>query len=535
MRAVTFLSSDTESRFRWAVCQADVLQRLKYDRDIIRTELRNLPKTLFDVYDRILSMIPEEEHLFVEHVLQWITFQHHAVDSTDRQPVSDSVLVKVVEKSLSKLHDIHNNRFYDEDLLWELCGCFVSPSTVVKGFKGVSFAHYTVREYLDSKHFERHTVPSSNFVGQDIRSAFIDIVLTEALQRVPSELETLLSDPDPGSFDAIMSNQNGWSIFFALRLLVYKDDTLFAQKELSNLAINLINPSLPHFRGFIKVAKYFGMALNFHLSKDHMWAMLRIKWDTEFYNADVEILLYLLLTEMSSGRHFHIAQTYLKASDRKKLYQNQLKFWLDPTDQYYDPTHQHYVLDGTILEILAQLSTEFQHEFNFLLDHGDGLFDPSVILLYFVAAPIQRPFFRRREDISEWQELTKKLLSLGADPNMSAFRATPLQIALYSADVVVVRYLLEAGADAYATGNQNGLWWREGTVMERFNQYHDVSALSIVMENEADTFTYPTDPSNAQQKLQKLLLQYGVVKLVEVENSDGSTDTCLTMSSSTKG
>ena len=525
---MTILYSDTQSRFRWAVCQADVLQRLKYDRDIIRTELRNLPKTLFDVYDRILSMIPEEEHLFVEHVLQWITFHHHAVDSIDRQPVSDSVLVKVVEKSLSKLHGIYNNRFYDEDILWELCGCFISPSTVVKGFKGVSFAHYTVLEYLDSKHFERHTVPSSTAAGQDIRSAFIDIVLTEALQRLPSELETLLSDPDSYVFDAMISNQNGWSIFFALRLLVYKNDTLFAQKELSNLVINLINPSLPHFPGFIKVAKEFARAVTFHQPRDHMWAMLRIIWDTQFYNADAEILLHLLLTEMSRGRHFHIAQTYLEASDRKKLYQNRLKFWLDPMDE-------HYVLDGTILEILAQISTEFQHEFNLLLDHGAGLFDPSVLLLYFVAAPIQRLYYRRREDIAEWQELTKKLLSLGADPNMSAFRATPLQIALYSADVVVVRYLLEAGADAHASGNQNGLWWREGTVMERFNQYHDVSALSIVMENEAEKFTYPTDPSNAQQKLQKLLLQYGVVELVEVENSDGSTNACMTMSSSTEG
>lgn len=499
MRAVTILYSDTEFRFRWAVCQADVLQRLKCDRDIIRTELRNLPKTLFDVYDRILSMIPEEERLFVEHVLQWLIFHHHVADSPWPRYMHVSVLVKVAEKSLSKLHGTYNNRFYDEDILWELCGCFISPIVNL-----VSFAHYTVREYLDSKHARTQVASSSNFYGQDIRSAFIDIVLTEALQRVPSELEDLFSDSHFDPFDAVISSQSGWSIFFALRLLVYTDDTLFTQKKLYNLVINLINPSMPHFPGFIKAAKYFAEEMGFHQASDHHWLMLAIKWDNEFYNADAEILLHLLLTEPSHGRHLHIAETYLKASDCKKLYQSRLKFRLDP------PAKQ-YVLDGTILEIFAQISAVFKHEFNLLLDHGAKLFDPSVILLSFVAAPIQG-IWHRREDMSEWQDLTKKLLNLGADPNLPAFRATPLQIALYSADVAVVRYLLEAGADANATGNENGLCFREGTVMDRFNKYHDISALSIVMENAAAKFAYRADWPGAQQQLMDLLLQYGVVE-----------------------
>ncbi|MCJ1452480.1 hypothetical protein MMC28_002823 [Mycoblastus sanguinarius] len=63
------ISRGAKGMFRWAVCQIDVLQRLKCERGVFKKALGNLPKTLDEMYDRILLTIPEEEQLFVHHAL----------------------------------------------------------------------------------------------------------------------------------------------------------------------------------------------------------------------------------------------------------------------------------------------------------------------------------------------------------------------------------------------------------------------------------------------------------------------------------
>ena len=139
------------------MCQIDVVQRLRYERDVVQKALRNLPKSLDETYDRIFLTIPEEDRPFVYHALQWIRF-HNKLYGGRGIPVE--VLIQAAEKSLVRLTASHLERFHDMETIRELCGCLInitmeksiyhSNSSVIPSVLAVSFAHYLVREYLDS-------------------------------------------------------------------------------------------------------------------------------------------------------------------------------------------------------------------------------------------------------------------------------------------------------------------------------------------------------------------------------------------------
>lgn len=63
------LFAKVKNGFRWAVCQIDVLQRLEGERKIVRGALANLPKDLYETYDRETIEVPEDEQIFVQHAL----------------------------------------------------------------------------------------------------------------------------------------------------------------------------------------------------------------------------------------------------------------------------------------------------------------------------------------------------------------------------------------------------------------------------------------------------------------------------------
>lgn len=66
------LSAGAPGMFRWAVCQLDILRRLPNSPDRIRDAIKSLPRALDETYERIFSMIAEEEKLLVRHALHWL-------------------------------------------------------------------------------------------------------------------------------------------------------------------------------------------------------------------------------------------------------------------------------------------------------------------------------------------------------------------------------------------------------------------------------------------------------------------------------
>ncbi|KAI2622360.1 hypothetical protein GGR54DRAFT_59445 [Hypoxylon sp. NC1633] len=64
------LAEGAKGIFRWAVCQRDILRRLRTT-DKIRDLLRHLPEDLDKSYQRILSLIPEEDKVVVRHTMRF--------------------------------------------------------------------------------------------------------------------------------------------------------------------------------------------------------------------------------------------------------------------------------------------------------------------------------------------------------------------------------------------------------------------------------------------------------------------------------
>jgi len=60
-------------RFRWVVCQLDVLRKC-LTVDALRRTLKSLPKSLDETYARILSNIDEEHSGHARSILQWLAF-----------------------------------------------------------------------------------------------------------------------------------------------------------------------------------------------------------------------------------------------------------------------------------------------------------------------------------------------------------------------------------------------------------------------------------------------------------------------------
>src|SRR6202012_6250483 len=87
-------------RFRWAICQLDILKRLRADVSTIRAALSNLPKTLDETYERIFLGIPEDDWLSVQHVFHWMVYHNDLFETS----IPLSTLLQATQQSTSDLH-----------------------------------------------------------------------------------------------------------------------------------------------------------------------------------------------------------------------------------------------------------------------------------------------------------------------------------------------------------------------------------------------------------------------------------------------
>jgi len=154
--------------FRWAVCQLDTLKKCLTPA-MVRAELKRMPKTLHQTYDRILLGIDELHQPFVQSALRWLAFSMRPLTLEE---LSEAAVVDPTETTFEP----ELVRLNDDTKILELCGTLVTSSKLEYDFyntdswlnekvrleqgiaassyketTAVSLSHYSVKEYIQTQ------------------------------------------------------------------------------------------------------------------------------------------------------------------------------------------------------------------------------------------------------------------------------------------------------------------------------------------------------------------------------------------------
>lgn len=155
----------TQNRFRWAVCQLDLIKNCKQV-GTVRKTLKNLPKTLDDTYDRILASIPDETWQIARTALMLLA---HSIRPLTLEELAEGMVVDYEDQTFKpEEHRLTNYRH-----VLEICSSLVSVSkarldprearwlrekyiiegralrgSYYKEHEVVQFAHFSVQEYM---------------------------------------------------------------------------------------------------------------------------------------------------------------------------------------------------------------------------------------------------------------------------------------------------------------------------------------------------------------------------------------------------
>ncbi|OIW29189.1 hypothetical protein CONLIGDRAFT_645318 [Coniochaeta ligniaria NRRL 30616] len=169
------LAIGAKGMFRWAFCQLDILRRLTTVHQIYAA-LDNLPQTLDQTYERILSNIPPNHMHIVRKVL--VVLCGHASVGSKYQFKNlelDQLLAIVLGTEEDCMHH-PDDPLYDTEMLRDICGCLIKvgfwepdwdPPDESPRPRGtyVFLAHYTVVEFLLSSRSSSSAISEVVFFG----------------------------------------------------------------------------------------------------------------------------------------------------------------------------------------------------------------------------------------------------------------------------------------------------------------------------------------------------------------------------------
>ena len=520
------LIANTSNRFRWAVCQLDVIQRLKGERHVVQKALKDLPKTLDETYDRLLLILPEEDHQFIHHTLQLILYHNNLYGGNIDGGVPWAILIRGVERSIARLSSKQSDCFYDHETLRELCGCLVNVTHEESEFNGVlagthhemlippvhnaltvSFAHYTVHEYLRSNRISKSSTAYVTSFKEDLEQHFMEMMFAESLQIGTTERRdwSVTQSYQRGVVEELERYFMTYCVVSALYSLRGWSALISRHDTLSELAIDLLDPSKAHFGSLETAVKSLEkLTYSFETNRTHrVWDLI---WVSEPSSSDAAHLLTLSFLASDSPEYLLLAEKFLHGKNNKNFLTTRLTFNMPLMDEIYN-------FDGSIVEFFAQVAFDATGVFRLLLENGTGLFDPSVILLLFIGCHQDHP----NCDCSNYC-LLERLLELGADPNINGCWVTPLQIAVQCCDLTAISILLEAGADPNPVKNSDGIAWQLGTLTSRYNRLHGASPLYIHRNSDpwdmADIEFWkegldPTKVYSEKEQIEAILLQHG--------------------------
>ena len=514
-------------RFRWAVCQLDILKRLKPDVSTIRAALSNLPKTLDETYERIFLSILEEEWLCVQHVFHWMIY-HNELFGTN---IPLSTLLQAIKESTGNRLPHYADQFDDFEGLRERCDCLIIIDQETVGYKTtyerstVSFAHYTVKEYLKSSRIIHRKVGFFALWPERIHKEFAQIALHQALAFQPGELP---SHGECNEVEHIQTHLDGnfklYCMLSSMLQLTIWSEAISSDVTSIELSGMLINPQRPAYSDFAEwINIVWDKEITLH-NTDHIGLYPQFHyWTIEWMHISdpkVAVFLNFLLASGWSGttslalafaKEYSVLSLLLQRIEMEKLNVNPFNLELE--------SHKY---KGSIPEIVVSWSGQQPHVFQCILDlisaYGVRHFDLSTLLLLYITGHLH-------QHLVGWPCFLKKLLSFGASANgpEGAF-VTPLQIAVSCWDLHGVEILIEAGADIDGIGG-NGFKFEEESVLEQFNDLHGKSPLHIVQYCEC-SYTISTRmlDETAREEIETLLIECGAVAFPTCDSESGFDD-----------
>ena len=451
-------------------------------------------------YDRLLLAIPDDEKLFVLHALCWIS-THSTFYNEFEMPLV--ILSRAAEASAARASKQSNDRFYDCETLRDFCGCLIRVNTKTEG---VTFAHYTVQEYLYRTRVFQGILERLN------HPFFLDFIYTETLRIHQEDLSTQKYDFQHENF-AIDAHLNGnVHIYYAISSIASLNRGTDWTKQINvSLIVDLLDPSRSHISALRRVLSI--------ISKDHKWGPLlagaiakaenlwTVEWDPDLdaHKMGPMHLLNVMFGVPDATNHLVLVEHILRnRRSGSAVFEAELGLTFPAKTGYsYKAKIGYGCRDkfcGTIMEILPQLCSR------------TATFDPLVVFYHLLQQHLVK-----RCDIAiyiAWHYHTKHcqdfcalqhLLSIGGDPNGSGYRITPLQISVHKRDEYGVNMLLKAGADPNGTGDRSGRVWKD-EIMSTYNGLIGASPLRISRKLGP---THKVTSNNEMSKIVDALLQYG--------------------------
>lgn len=365
------------------------------------------------------------------------------------------------------------NWFYNSEALREVCGCLLTISMSTGKYLGsylaVSFAHYTVMEYLASSHRYR---PDSFFSlgARTLVSRQATSILRGALLIQPEDIQECYDMLYNTYGEAKMSMFPSFGTQCAskvFRLMRDFDEYLSKDAEAVHLISEIFNQAKEH-HDLITQTWTLAAQVKFEFHPDEVSAMISGERSVEAY----------IFSQLALLPCPNLAREWLKKADPRIVFNArlELKCYFAPWKWY--AAAQRWRIRGSITECFALLSTRRTEVsfamLAFLIKAGAGAFDPQRTLISFIGVHGRG---HARNCLESY--LLEELLSSGAQADMSKAHVTPLQIAVATLDVAGTRSLLRAKADPNRKGCSAIAPWPEDDCRSDFNCLSGLTPLQI--------------------------------------------------------
>jgi hypothetical protein len=551
---------------------------MKPERLIIMEALHNLPKTLDETYERIFLEIPQEDWAVVRQVFEWTLFHSKLYGAK----VPCGIVIQALEKNpLSDTYG--NGNFYDETTIRELCGCLITISNgrpfgfisvaetddedeseddnevsededeynedeydedadedyegddsedeenddddegedddLVFAPPSISFAHYTVLEFLDSERISRSRASYFSFpkdhIPLDSVKAAILIALNPTTYRdghgsdeevsysadnflqndvdrsinqdscvIPSNCSDEIRETEDWNNRKLIENFAAYCAASAVLSINHWSEQISRREDLNALVFALYNPSAPHYNPLFYFLRCLEDLHSFISTSTllyddkHRYDPGSTFWEIEWKSpppADVGAIFLLLLWTKNlvfTKQPDHGAQILQAWTTTHLAFEIVV-------NRQPGKDSARYVFSGQLLEILAQLGFFYPEAFGFFLSYRCKETDPSALLVSYIGSHIHEKNCIQSCPV-------EVLLQIGADPTGKDYYVAPIQIAVVTSDYEGCQMLLEAGANSNDTGNNFGAKWEDDTYLGQFNALHGDSPLQI-FENSQGT------------------------------------------------